>query len=225
MDTPETIAAEYIRRGTVIDIGNAVSRGWALVMNNLPVFVGATVLTWAIGIGLGFIPIIGWAAGILMGSVIHAGLLYMFVRRIRGEEVQLGDLFAGFNIAPQNLIIAGLLVSALTALGCLLCVLPGIYLAVGYVFVLPLVIDKKMDFWPAMEVSRQVVHEQWWSMFLLALVLILIVCAGALACLVGLIIAIPVASAALVYVYEDLFGPRATAAQTTTSPGSGEVTA
>jgi uncharacterized membrane protein len=224
MDTPETIAAEYIRRGTVIDIGNAVSRGWALVMANLPVFVGATVLTWAIGIGLGFIAIIGWVAGVLMGSVIHAGLLYMFLRRIRGEEVQLGDLFAGFNIALQNLILAGLLVSALTALGCLLCVLPGIYLAVGYLFVLPLVIDKKMDFWPAMEVSRQVVHEQWWSMFLLALVLILIVCAGALVCVVGLIIAIPVASAALMYVYEDLFGPRA-ATQTPTAPGSGEVTA
>jgi len=150
MDTPDTIAAEYSRRGTVIDIGSAVSRGWALVMANLPIFAGATVLTWAIGIGLGFIPIIGWVAGVLMGSVIHAGLLYMFIRRIRGEEIQLGDLFAGFNIAPQNLIIAGLLISALTALGCLLCILPGIYLAVGYVFALPLAIDKKMYFWPAL---------------------------------------------------------------------------
>jgi len=225
MDTPDTIAAEYSRRGTVIDIGSAVSRGWALVMANLPIFAGATVLTWAIGIGLGFIPIIGWVAGVLMGSVIHAGLLYMFIRRIRGEEIQLGDLFAGFNIAPQNLIIAGLLISALTALGCLLCILPGIYLAVGYVFALPLAIDKKMDFWPAMEVSRQVVHEQWWSMFLLALVLVLIVCAGALVCVVGLVIAIPVASAALMYVYEDMFGPRAAVVQPMTAPESGGVTA
>jgi hypothetical protein len=49
--------------------------------------------------------------------------------------------------------------------------LPGIYLGVGYVFALPLVIDKKMDFWPAMEVSRRVVHHHWWSTFALVIVL------------------------------------------------------
>ena len=224
MDTPEMIAAEYLRRNVVIDIGGVISRGWALVMANMPVLVGATVLAWAIGIGIGFIPILGWAAGVLLGSVMHAGLFYMFIRRIRGEEVQLGDLFAGFYNALLPLIIAGLLVSALTTVGFLLCILPGIYLAVWYVFVLPLVIDKKLDFWPAMEVSRQVVHKQWWSMFLLVLVMILIVCAGALACGVGLIIAVPLVVAALSYVYEDLFGPKGAAPQVLT-PGPGEVTA
>ena len=222
MDTPEMIAAEYLRRDVEIDIGSAVSRGWALVMANLPVLAGATVLVWAIGVGLGFVPIIGWAVGVLLGSVMHAGLLYMFIRRIRGEHVELGDMFAGFNIALVPLILAGLIVGALTAVGFILCILPGIYLAVGYIFVLPLVIDKKLDFWPAMEVSRQVVHRRWWSMFLFALVMVLIVCAGALLCGVGLIIAMPVVFAATMYVYEDLFGPRS---QVAAGPGPGEVTA
>jgi uncharacterized membrane protein len=209
MDTPEMIAAEYLRRDVEIDIGGALSRGWALVMANLPVLAGATVLAWAIGIGLGFLPIIGWAAGVLLGSVLHAGVLYMFIRRIRGEEVQIGDMFAGFNVALVPLILAGLLCGALTAVGTVLCILPGIYLAVSYLFVLPLVIDKKLDFWPAMEVSRQVVTKHWWSMFLFAIVLVLIVCLGALACGLGLIIAMPVVFAAAMYVYEDLFGTRA----------------
>jgi len=74
-------------------------------------------------------------------------------------------------------------------------------------------------------VSRHVVHEQWWCMVLLALVLVLIVCAGALVCVVGLVIAIPVASAALMYVYEDMFGPRAAVVQPMTAPESGGVTA
>ena len=225
MDTPEVIAAEYLRRDVEIDIESAVSRGWALVMANLPVLAGATVLTWAIGVGLGFLPIIGWAVGLLLGSVLHAGVLYMFIRRIRGEPVELGDMFAGFNVALQPLILAGLLVSALTAVGFVLCILPGIYLAVGYIFVLPLVIDKKLDFWPAMEVSRQVVHKHWWSMFLFAIVMLLIVCVGALACGLGLIIAMPVVFAAAMYVYEDLFGQRGAAPTVATTPGPGEVTA
>ena len=205
MDTPEMIAAEYLRRNVEIDIGGAVKRGWELVMANINVLVVATVLTWAINTGLSFIPVIRWGGGVIVGSVLHAGLMLMFIRRIRGERVELGDLFAGFNFAVP-LIIAGLLMAALTLVGFILCILPGVYLAVSYVFVLPLIIDKKLDFWPAMEVSRQVVQKHWWAMFLFALVLVLIICLGALLCGVGLIIAAPVTIAARSYVYEDLFG-------------------
>jgi uncharacterized membrane protein len=57
-----------------------------------------------------------------------------------------------------------------------------------------------------MEVSRRVVHHHWWSMFGALIVLALLAFAGCLACFVGLLISVPVSSAALMYVYEDLFG-------------------
>jgi hypothetical protein len=207
MDLPETIAAEYLRRGVVIDIGSAVSRGWALVRDNMGLLVGASLLGWLITIGLAFVPVVGWVVGI----VLLGGLDYMFIRRIRGEAVQIGDVFAGFNLAFLHLALAGLVKWLLTSLGFVLCILPGIYLAVAYVFALPLVIDKRMEFWPAMEVSRQVVHRHWWSIFVLVIVLWIIACVGFLACFVGALITIPVASAALMYVYEDLFGPEGAA--------------
>lgn len=217
MDTPEMIAAEYLRRNVTIDIGRAVSRGWELVMANMPVLVGATVLAWAISIGISFIPFIRFFTPLVMGPI-HAGVLYMFLQRIRGRETQLGDIFIGFNVAPVPLMVATVLVGALTAVGFVLCILPGVYLVVGYMFVLPLILDKKLDFWPAMEVSRQVVHKQWWSMFLFALVMVLILCAGALLCGVGLIVAVPVVVAALMYVYEDLFGTTGSAAAVSVTP-------
>ena len=127
MDTPETIAAEYLRSGALIDIGSTISRGWALVRDNMPVLIGATALGWLITIGLALVPVVGWAVGI----VVVAGLDYMFIRRMRGDEVQIGDLFAGFNIAFVNLVMVGLVNWLLTSIGFLLCVLPGIYLAVG----------------------------------------------------------------------------------------------
>ncbi len=207
MDAPETIAAEYLRRGAVIDIGRTVSRGWALVRDNMGVLIGATVLSWIITIGVAWVPVLGWAVGI----VLVGGLDYMFIRRIRGETVQVGDVFAGFNLAFLHLTLAGLVKWLFTSLGFVLCILPGIYLAVGYLFALPLVIDKKMEFWPAMEVSRRVVHHHWWSTFALVIVLALIAAVGFLACIVGALVTIPVASASLMYVYEDLFG-RGTAA-------------
>jgi uncharacterized membrane protein len=201
MDTPDAIAASYLQRHVTIDIGSALSRGWALVRDHMLVLVGATALGWLVTVGLGFVPILGW----IVGFVLIGGLDYMFLRRIRGEEVQLGDVFAGFNLALMNLTLTGLVKWLLTTIGLILCILPGIYLAVGYVFAMPLVIDKKMEFWTAMEVSRRVVHAHWWSVFALCIVLLLVVFAGFLLCIVGVFISIPVASAALMYVYEDLF--------------------
>jgi hypothetical protein len=202
MDTPEAIAATYLQRQVSIDIGSALSRGWTLVRDHMLVLAGATVLGWLITVGLVIVPILGW----IVGFVLLGGLDYMFLRRIRGEEVEIGDLFAGFNIALLDLTMAGLVKALLTSIGLLLCILPGIYLAVGYVFALPLVIDKKMEFWTAMEVSRRVVHEHWWSVLALAIVLALVAFSGALVCGVGEVITVPIASAALMYVYEDLFG-------------------
>jgi uncharacterized membrane protein len=205
MDTPDTIAALYLQRHTTIDISSALSRGWALVRDHMAVLVGATVLGWLITVGLAAVPILGW----IVGFILLGGLDYMFLRRIRGEEVQIGDVFAGFNLAALDLTMTGLVKWLLTTIGLILCILPGIYLAVGYIFALPLVVDKKMEFWTAMEVSRRVVHEHWWSMFALVIVLGLVVLAGFLLCVIGAAITIPIASAALMYVYEDLFGTRA----------------
>ena len=56
--------------------------------------------------------------------------------------------------------------------------------------------------------SRRVVHAHWWSVFALVIVLALVALAGFLLCGVGALITIPLASAALMYVYEDLFGTR-----------------
>ena len=155
MDTPDAIAAEYLRRNASVDIGNAISRGWQLVMDHMGILVGGSLLAWVVTLALGCVPIVGW----ILSMVLVGGLYLFFIRRIRGENVEIGDVFSGFSLAFAPLALAGLLTWLLTTIGLVLCILPGIYLVVGYVFVPALVIDKKMDFWPAMEVSRQVVQK------------------------------------------------------------------
>jgi hypothetical protein len=203
--TAEALAAEYLGRHATLDIGSCVTRGWALVRDNAALLIGATVLVWLVMFGLAMIPIVGLAA-LFINPVLTGGLLYVFLRRIRGETPTIGEAFDGFNRAFLQLGLAGLVSTLLICVGLLLCLLPGIYLAVAYMFALPLVIDKKLEFWTAMEVSRQVVHRQWWSMFGLAIVIVLIAFAGALACLIGIVVAGPVGLAAMMYAYEDLVG-------------------
>jgi uncharacterized membrane protein len=75
-----------------------------------------------------------------------------------------------------------------------------------WTFTWPLLMDKRLDFWPAMEVSRKVLWPNVWGitgLFVVGLVLILV---GVLCCYVGAFVAIPVVFAAQTYAYEDFFG-------------------
>jgi len=80
------------------------------------------------------------------------------------------------------------------------------YLSVCWLFALPLVSDKGLKFWPALQLSRLVVSKHWWMTFLLFFVSCLLGVAGVFACCFGVLITGPVAFAALNYHYEKVFG-------------------
>ena len=204
--SPEAIAAQYL--GKSIDIFACLNRGWNLVLENPGPLIGGSLLVLLFVLHLPFVPVIGWLATIVLQGPLFAGLFYVFVRRIRGENVSVADVFSGLSDNFLQLFLAGFISSLLTTLGFFLCILPGIFLAVCYLFVLPLAIDKKLDFWSSMEVSRRVVQADWFTFFGLAIVCVLAIIAGALACVVGLVVALPVFIAALAYAYEDVFGTK-----------------
>ena len=93
-------------------------------------------------------------------------------------------------------------------LGFFCLILPGIYLWIAWTFTLPLIVDKRLDFWSAMELSRKMVTRHWWKLFGFVLVLALLHLAGFLVFCLGIFIAAPIAMASLMYAYEVLFGPR-----------------
>jgi hypothetical protein len=205
--SPESLAVDYQSRGAAVDVGSCITRGWALVRDNPGLTIGSTLLVLLVSFGLSLLPVVGLVA-FFINPVLFGGLAYAFTRRIRGEQPSVGDAFSGFNLAFLHLGLGGLVSFLLICVGLLLCVLPGIYLAVGYTFALPLIIDKQYDFWTAMEVSRKVVHGRWWTLFGLVIVLFLINVVGVLACLIGCIVTAPISIAAAMYAYEDLFSPR-----------------
>jgi hypothetical protein len=119
----------------------------------------------------------------LPGAVIMAFPIYMMVHHHAAE--------------------AGPLLLAL--LGFIVAMIPAIYLSTGWVFSLPLIIDKQMEFWPAMSASRRMVGKHWWLVFGLLVVCGLIYFAGFLACCVGLLVAMPIMFGAMMYAYESIF--------------------
>ena len=112
----------------------------------------------------------------------------------------------------------------LTWLGFLCLVLPGIYLLIAWGFTLPLVVDKQLDFWSAMELSRKVISRHWFKFLGFGLVLFLLLFAGALSLIVGVFVMLPLVLAAQMYAYEDIFGSATGAASVATGPSGTVVT-
>ena len=110
---------------------------------------------------------------LLFGGIFQGGLYVMFLKRMRGQPAGFGDAWSGFGEHFVQLLLAGIVIAVLTGLGFCCCAVPGIYLSVAWAFAVPLIVDKDLRFWDAMELSRKVLTKCWFQMFLLNLVVYL----------------------------------------------------
>ena len=143
--------AQLLATPPQVQIGRCLSQSWSLLSANFGLPFGG-LLYWVI-------------RGVLFG-----GLYLVFLNRIHGQSAGVGDVFAGFNIAFGQLVLAGLISGLLTSIGVLCClIIPGLYLFVAWTFSIPLVADRRLEFWSAMELSRKVVTRVWFEVFALLL--------------------------------------------------------
>jgi len=201
----DALAARLCARQSAFGIGSCISRGFQLVQDHFWLVVGAWAVSFVIQLALGCVPYVGGAIGIFLGAVFLGGMHWFCLRLSRGEPATIGDVFAGFGPAIGPLILVGVVSFLLECVGLFLCVLPFVYLVVAWHYASLLVLDKKVDFWAAMELSRKVVTRHWFAVFGLMLVAILLWIGGFLACCIGIFVAGPIATAAIVYGYRDLF--------------------
>jgi hypothetical protein len=157
---------QVLLRQPEVHIGQCLGQSWSLLTANFGLLFGATFLVWLITTGCQFIPLFGGIINWLIYGVLYGGLYLIFLNRIRGRPVSVSDVFAGFSLGFVQLMLVGFLTKLLTLIGLSCClVLPGLYLFVAWIFGVPLVADKGLEFWSAMELSRKVVTRVWFETF------------------------------------------------------------
>ena len=162
--------AQILAQQPQLPMGNCLALSWRLLTANFGLLFAATFIVWVSGIVCSVVPFIGGVLSWAVGGVFYGGLYLIFLNRIRGKPAAVGDVFAGFNIAFAQLALVGLLTGLLTLVGFLCClVIPGLYLFVAWTFSVPLVADRRLEFWSAMELSRKVVNRVWFELLALLL--------------------------------------------------------
>ena len=224
-DDPNELLRIIQERGYTIDIGSCFSRSWELMKSNFWLVVGTCFVSTILQQIPGMIPGIGILFTLVLYGPFRGGMYGFFLKLMRGQPASFGDCFSGFSSRFLQLMLT-VLVPGLIGLGAVfgmptgrgggpppvifmmvpLLMIPVVYLTVAWTFALPLVMDKGMKFWPALEVSRKATRGHWWSLFVLIFAEGLVMIAGALVCGVGVLVAIPVAYAMHTYAYEDIFG-------------------
>lgn len=139
----------------------------------------------------------------LLAPPLYAGFYLVANKLSRGEEVVYPDFFVGFRFWIPTAVVS-LLSQTLIALGLIAFVVPGVYLAVSYLFAIPMGIFGGLDPWAAMEWSRKLITRNWWRFFGLLLVLVVFNLLGLVLAGVGLLVTIPLTFLVLYVVFEDL---------------------
>jgi hypothetical protein len=134
-----------------------------------------------------------------------AGLFMLGVKRAVGEPITAFSILGYYNkVVP--IFVTMLLQTLLILVGFVLLILPGIYLSIAYYLALPLVVDKNLGPWEALEASRKAIGKRWFGVFGLMIVVGLINVATVFTLGIGLIWTIPLSIIAIGILYRNVFG-------------------
>jgi DNA-directed RNA polymerase subunit M/transcription elongation factor TFIIS len=218
-------AAVAYESGSDFSVGELLKEAWRKTKGAKGAVWGGVIVMYLLIIGLSFGGIMGSQqfyqgtdpmVAIIVNGVVQliatwvsilmtAGVMLIGVRRAKEQRVSWRMAFSGFSRAFA-ITMAIILQCVMVAIGFALLVIPGIYLAVGYALALPLILDKGLGPWAALEASRKAIHKKWWTVLGLYLLMLLVYFVSAIPLGLGLIWTVPMFFVLIGVLYVRLFG-------------------
>ena len=179
-------------------VGDCLSGAWGTFKKNVLTHVVCTLLVMVVA---------GISAGLLAGPMM-VGYMRMIERETRGEAVQIGDVFRGFDdFVPA--FVAGLISSLVVSLGFMLCFIPGLLILALPTVALYRVARGERDGVAAFNQAWRIVTKNLGAAFWCAFVLSIVGGLGALLCWVGVLVTAPLAMIGSYYMARQLVGDEA----------------
>ena len=200
------------------DAGRSYSIGWKVIkiyfVELLVISIVYMLLSGPIGIvqvkvdsfEWFLVPLVmfGIAYGIFVAGPISYGTKWVFLKAVRGERIEVRDMFVIFQKNYWNVVIAKIVVGVIVGLGIVMLLVPGIIFACRLAFVPYLVVDKEMDVMDALRVSWDMTRGHGWQIFLMGFLAFWVVIAGLICLFVGVFISAMWISSAFAAMYHSV---------------------
>ena|SRR5258708_523569 len=151
-------------------------------------------------------PVMSSVVPFILTGPIMVGFHYFYARALKGQKADLADIFYGFNFFVPAMA-GGVIIGVITMVGFAFLIIPGLILMALFSFTYLFIFDKRMDFWPAMMASVDLVKQDLlgftWFVFVAAGLLNLL---GAMCFVVGVLVTAPICVAAVTVAYKELVG-------------------
>ncbi len=182
-------------RGIHSNTWHWIGQGWDLVKADIGIYILLALVFF----------LLNSAVPLILTGPLMAGFHIVCMKKLANKRAEFADLIAGFNFFIPALV-ASLVISVFIFAGMLACLIPGLVVAAMYKFTYLFIVDKRMDFWQAMQASHAVVKNDYFgfTMFLLGMFLVNVL--GFLCFVVGLLVSIPVTIAAITIAYREIVG-------------------
>lgn len=197
------------------DAGRSYSIGWKVIRT---VFVELLVVSIVYAVLSGPVSFFQWrvdqfewflvplvmfaiAYGIFVAGPIGYGTNWVFLKAVRGQRIEIRDMFVVFQKNYWNAVVANIVVGVIVGLGIVMLIVPGIIFACRLAFVPYLVVDREMDVMDALRVSWDMTRGYGWQIFLMGFLAIFIVIGGLILLFVGVFISMMWISAAFAAIY------------------------
>jgi uncharacterized membrane protein len=156
----------------------------------------------------------------ILGGPMLAGLLFITLRLFDNQQPkpEVGNVFRGFDFFLNALLFflfwAVAILIACFIIGLVPCIgqLAALFLVYSaqalLMFGLFLIVDHKMDFWPASMESINTVKANFWPFLGFSVIASIIGSIGAIACGIGIIITAPIQACILTVAYREVFAER-----------------
>lgn len=198
-----------------VSAGDAIAYGWAAFKKYPGPLIVIALVVWAVNLAFGFLgaaisqdawflQLIVQVVAFLVSVLISMGLIRVALKVTAGQTPDMGDLFITDNYATY--LVVSIVFGLMVGIGLLLCIVPGILLAIAFFPCLYLVVDKRADVGTALSRATQLTKGHWGPLFLFGILAFLVNLLGALLCGIGLLVTYPLTIVAAAYMYRAIAG-------------------
>ena len=152
------------------------------------------------GVGYLFFSLLSALVSLLIQAAVVRGALKI----TEGQRIELSTFLSTEHLG--QVVLASILLAIGTAIGLILCIVPGLILIFFSLFTYQFILDKGLPAFDAIKASFALVNKNLGSVVGLFFASILAFIVGAILCGIGLIVAIPVTIIATAYAYKLMTG-------------------